>query len=187
MTTKSSLSKLERGFLTIVLAVIFVLVAMDLVTDSAAGVQLSHLAVELGVALVALAGFFLLIRGSFQKTHELARSRESLREREIETQKWKQESQKYIQGLSQAIDSQLARWGLTPSEKEVALLLLKGLSVKEIAEARNTADKTVRAQAVSVYEKAGLAGRSELAAFFLEDLLLPPEATPARPLGDRAT
>jgi hypothetical protein len=32
---------------------------------------------------------------------------------------------------------------------------------------------TVRQHAVAVYRKSGLAGRAELSAFFLEDLLLP--------------
>jgi hypothetical protein len=31
----------------------------------------------------------------------------------------------------------------------------------------------VRQQAIAVYRKSGLAGRAELSAFFLEDLLLP--------------
>jgi DNA-binding NarL/FixJ family response regulator len=93
--------------------------------------------------------------------------------REKEVERWKVESQKFIEGLSAAIDGQLARWSLSPSEKDVALLLLKGLSLKEIAQLRETAEKTVRSQSVAIYSKSGLAGRSELAAFFLEDLLGP--------------
>jgi DNA-binding NarL/FixJ family response regulator len=62
---------------------------------------------------------------------------------------------------------------LTPAEAQVGVLLLKGLSHKEAAEVRNTSERTVREQARSLYRKADLAGRSELAAFFLEDLLLP--------------
>jgi len=53
------------------------------------------------------------------------------------------------------------------------LLLLKGLSHKEIAEVRNVSETTVRHQARSLYRKAGLSGRNDLAAFFLEDLLGP--------------
>jgi DNA-binding NarL/FixJ family response regulator len=55
----------------------------------------------------------------------------------------------------------------------VASLLLKGLSHKEIAEVRRVSEATARQQARAVYKKAGLSGRNELAAFFLEDLLLP--------------
>lgn len=83
-----------------------------------------------------------------------------------------------------AIDRQFERWGLFAAEREVALLLLKGLSHKEVASARETSERTVRQQALAVYRKAGLSGRAELAAFFLEDLLLPaPEAARARPPG----
>ena len=73
-------------------------------------------------------------------------------------------------GLSEAFGS------LTIAEKEVTFLLLKGLGFKEIATVRNTSERTARAQSIAIYAKAGLSGRSELAAFFLEDLLLPQEA-----------
>jgi DNA-binding NarL/FixJ family response regulator len=59
----------------------------------------------------------------------------------------------------------------------VAFLLLKGLSLKEVAGVRNTSEKTARVQSMAVYAKAGISGRSELAAFFLEDLLPPSEAS----------
>ena len=58
-------------------------------------------------------------------------------------------------------------------EREVALLLLKGLSTRDIADLRETREATVRQQAQGVYRKAQLEGRAELAAFFLEDLLAP--------------
>jgi DNA-binding CsgD family transcriptional regulator len=71
------------------------------------------------------------------------------------------------------MENQLDRWGLTVAEKEVSFLLLKGLSNKEIAEVRKTSAQTVRSQTNAIYTKSGLSGRSELSAFFLEDLLLP--------------
>ena len=72
-----------------------------------------------------------------------------------------------------ASHAQLSSWKLTVAEKEVAFLLLKGMSLKEIAEIRKTAEKTARAHSMAIYAKAGLSGRSELSAFFLEDLLPP--------------
>ena len=72
-----------------------------------------------------------------------------------------------------AINRQFETWALSPAERDVALLQLKGLRHKEIAELRKTSERTVRQQALSVYRKAGLSGRTDLAAFFLEDLLLP--------------
>lgn len=53
----------------------------------------------------------------------------------------------------------------------MTFLLLKGMSLKDVAAIRGTNEKTARAQSMAVYAKAGLSGRSELSAFFLEDLL----------------
>ena len=89
-----------------------------------------------------------------------------------------------LQGLGAAMDRQFDKWGLTPAERDIALLQLKGLRHKQIAELRETSERTVRQQALAIYRKAGLSGRTDLAAFFLEDLLLPsvrhpPDASPA--------
>ena len=67
--------------------------------------------------------------------------------------------------------SQFDSWGLSPSEAEVALLLIKGLSMKEISAARGVKEKTIRQQATGIYAKSGYAGRHELAAHFIEDLM----------------
>ena len=53
------------------------------------------------------------------------------------------------------------------------MFLLKGLSHKEVAYARGVSEATARQQAGAVYKKAGLLGRHDLAAFFLEELALP--------------
>ena len=52
------------------------------------------------------------------------------------------------------------------------MLLLKGLSFREIAAVRQTREKTVRQQASAIYGKSGLEGRHEFAAWFLEDFLV---------------
>lgn len=83
--------------------------------------------------------------------------------------------------LSEAIAARLHGWGLTPAERDVARLLLLGLSHKDIASARETSERTARDQAQAVYRKAGVEGRAELSAFFLEDLLPPPERAAERP------
>ncbi len=90
-------------------------------------------------------------------------------------QRWRSEVRTLLNGLGDAIESQFSRWNLTEAEREVALLLVKGLSLKEIATVRATSERTVRAQARSLYSKAGVTGRAALSAFFLEDLLAPIE------------
>jgi DNA-binding CsgD family transcriptional regulator len=89
------------------------------------------------------------------------------------------EADTLLRGVGEQIDRQFAEWGLTGAEREVALLMLKGLRHKEIAAVRQTSERTVRQQALTIYKKAGLDGRTDLAAFFLEDLLQP--AAPPSP------
>lgn len=86
---------------------------------------------------------------------------------------WQNESRKWAEGLAQTIEIQFDTWKLTPAEREVALLLMKGLEHKEIAEIRGTTERTARQQAVTLYQKSSLGGRAELTAYFLEDLLVP--------------
>lgn len=163
----------ERSFIAAILIGIIVMVAFDLATDSREGVQWWHLCSEGAVALAALVGIFFVMRGRFVLRRSLEAERKNSLEFRAEAEKWRVQSKKYLEGLSQAIDMQLTAWHLTNSEKEVAFLLLKGLSLKEVAEIRKTTEKTARTQSISVYAKAGISGRSELAAFFLEDLFLP--------------
>ncbi len=73
--------------------------------------------------------------------------------------------------LSAIIHRQFDAWHLSEAEKEIALLLLKGLSLEEIAAVRSRSEKTVRQQASAIYTKAGVSGRHALSAYFFEDLL----------------
>ena len=68
--------------------------------------------------------------------------------------------------------------------RDVALLLMKGLSLKEVATVRATNERTVRSQARTLYSKAGLSGRAALSAFFLEDLLAPAGEAARGPMGE---
>lgn len=78
--------------------------------------------------------------------------------------------------LSEVITRQFAEWTLSQSETDVAFLLMKGYSLKEIAELREAQIGTIKSQCSTIYRKAGLAGRSELTAFFMEDLLATPQS-----------
>lgn len=73
--------------------------------------------------------------------------------------------------LGEVIETQFQAWALTPAERDVGFLALKGLDVAEIAELRGAAQGTVRAQLTRIYAKAGVSGRAQFAAFFVEDLL----------------
>lgn len=62
-------------------------------------------------------------------------------------------------------------WDLSEAEREVAWFMLRGLPFKQIAAVRRTSERTVRQQAQSIYRKAGLEGRSDLAGRVLERFL----------------
>lgn len=73
--------------------------------------------------------------------------------------------------LADVVSVQFKAWGLTPAEADVGLLALKGLDVAEIATLRGAAQGTVRAQLTRIYAKAGVSGRAQFAAHFVEDLM----------------
>lgn len=74
--------------------------------------------------------------------------------------------------LFELIEARFQEWGLTPSEAEVALFMLKGLDIADIAQARGSAEGTVRAQMTKVYAKAKVSGRGQLTSLFIEDLMV---------------
>jgi DNA-binding CsgD family transcriptional regulator len=69
------------------------------------------------------------------------------------------------------LQERFAEWGLTPSEKDVALFAIKGMSTAEIAALRATSEGTVKAQTNAIYRKAGVSGRSQLLSLFIDDLM----------------
>jgi DNA-binding NarL/FixJ family response regulator len=128
------------------------------------------------VSLVALFAMPVLLayRSSLVYKNQLALIRD-LDVTRIQGRQWRDETRAVLKGLGEAIDRQFMTWQLTGAERDVGLLILKGLSLKEIAAARVTMERTIRAQARSIYANAGLSGRAALSAFFLEDLLAPIE------------
>lgn len=69
------------------------------------------------------------------------------------------------------LEERFAEWGLTPSERDVALFAIKGMSTAEIATLRSTSEGTVKAQTNAIYRKAGVTGRPQLLSLFIDDLM----------------
>lgn len=161
--------------LVFALAAIIVGGTLDLILDEPERWLSFHVIFELLMiaGAVALATTFWL--GWWRAERAADRLRRSLAERQTERDHWKAHAQQALAGFGRAIASQFDAWRLTPAEREVALLLLKGYSHKAIARETGRSDATARQHATAVYQKASLGGRAELAAYFLEGIVLPGE------------
>lgn len=164
-----------RAKLTIAAAVILcslALVAVDQFVDPEPFVTgdfaLDVLDRTLTLGLVAVIA--VLAGGMAALGRDAARIRADLGRVAGESEAWRSRSRRLLEGLSEAVGAQFAEWGLTPAEAEIAGLMLKGVRMREIATLRGTSETTIRQQAQGIYRKSGLANRSELSAYFLEDL-----------------
>lgn len=164
----------HRVLLTAVLVAIGAAGAVDLWLDRPGDPGFAHVAFETAVLTLSLGAVLFLWLGWMQARLAAARSESLASARAGERDQWRARAEKLLNGLGVEIDLQLRRWGLTPAERETALLLLKGYGHAEIASLLGKSERTVRQQAIAVYRKSNLSGRAQLSAFFLEDLLLPP-------------
>ena len=163
--------------LLLAFVLIGVLAVVDLIADMGEGPRFLHVLAEGTVVLIALTGAMMVVRHLLREAKEARNETKALVQRlegtRQEAIQWREEAQSLLRGLGAEIDRQFGKWNLTSAEKEVALFLLKGLSHKEVARIRHVSEATTRQQARNIYRKAGVAGRHDLAAFFLEDLTLP--------------
>jgi DNA-binding CsgD family transcriptional regulator len=170
----------RRHILVLALVLLGIALAsgVDLVLDSPRRWLSFHAIYELAVLAGGLVTATALWMAWARAERSVVAMRRSLEERSAERDAWQSRAQQALLGLSRAIDEQLQEWKLTPTEREIAIQLLKGRSHKEIAAATSRSERTVRQHAVVVYQKAGVGGRAELGAFFLEGLIVPsPAAT----------
>lgn len=159
--------------LAIALASIVIGGAIDLALDQPQTWLSFHVIFESLMITGALLMATTLWLGWWRSVQSVRELRRSLQDRQAERDAWRESAHHILHGLGRAIDRQFDTWELTPAERQIALLLLKGYSHKAIARRTQRSDQTVRQHAASIYRKAAVAGRAELSAFFLEDLMLP--------------
>lgn len=173
-----------RGPLPIVMTGFLLLVVVgglvDLILDAPDSIWSLHVLFEVGTVVFSLVFAAVLFRGWRRSAAALSRTRLSLEEsqkmvaqRQAERDAWRTSAESALAGFSEAINRQFDAWQLTKAERDVALLILKGAGHKQAAAQLQRSERTVRQHAVEVYRKAGLQGRAELSAFFLQDLMLP--------------
>jgi DNA-binding CsgD family transcriptional regulator len=158
--------------LVVLLVLIAVGGAVDLALDAPTDWWSVHVVYEVLLIAGALTTAGWLWRRWRGAERTAGRLEAEVAERQAERDLWRRNAEEALGGLAVAIDRQLEAWSLTPAERDVVVALLKGRSHKEIAAATGRSERTVRQHAVAAYEKAGLGGRAELAAYFLRDLPL---------------
>lgn len=152
----------------------------DLLLDRPATWRSAHVLFEAALIALSLGLATVLWVSWYRAARSLVETRRALAARQDERDQWRERARLSLEGLAQAMDAQFGAWDLTPAEREVTVLVLRGLGHKQIAARTGRSERTVRQHAVAVYRKSGLGGRAELAAFFLGDLPLPGQA-PAPP------
>jgi DNA-binding CsgD family transcriptional regulator len=136
---------------------------IDVVVD-ALGILLT-IGAAVGVALLAQR-----LHAQHEEKLALIRDLEIAR---AEGEDWRNKVQSHLAGIRIEMEKQFEEWGMTTAEQEIGMLILKGLSHKEVASLRGTTEATVRQQAQSIYQKSNLPGKTAFSAYFLEDLFAP--------------
>ncbi|MBT4160282.1 MAG: response regulator transcription factor [Gammaproteobacteria bacterium] len=143
----------------------------DLIADLMHGVDTLHLVQEALILTLSLLVIAWIMYKLFLGHNEIVRLKAELETAKMLQSNSSEEGRDVRQRLSDYIRHQFEAWQLTPSEREIGMLLIKGLSFKEIAQLRGTTEKTIRQQASAIYRKAELPGRHAFAAWFIEEAL----------------
>jgi len=162
-----------KEFLAIfVLAIVVAGNLGDVMYDFREGASTSHLLMELFIAVVSFILIASLTFGIWRQSRSNNRLKAELASVSGTTERVLPPALASARHeLALVLKEQFESWSLTQTEREVAMLLLKGLSFKEIAAVRDTMEKTVRQQASAIYKKANVNGRHAFSAWFIEDLL----------------
>lgn len=165
----------EHLLLIALLVVIIIASSFDILLDISQGVGAYHIVQEAIITLLAIIAMVWVLRSLRQKMREIRHLRESLRAQYKARDQASVDSSRQLatarRELAAEIHQQFERWALSASEQQIGMLLIKGLTLKEIANIRDTNEKTVRQQASSIYQKSGVNGRHGFSAWFIEDFL----------------
>ena len=74
-------------------------------------------------------------------------------------------------GIMQVMHHRLRTFGLTPSEYEIGIMIIKGYELPEIAALRGTSIGTIKSQCHSLYQKANVSSRASLLCICLDEVL----------------
>lgn len=142
----------------------------DIIKDIKDGIPFDHWVHELVIASLSILFIFYKIYIAFIRDNKIKNMEDKITQQNSEINYYKERVKTFKHEFAEIIDNQFKIWGFTKSETDIALLIIKGLSMKEIAELRGSSEATVRQQSISIYKKSKTENRIQLSAYFLEDL-----------------
>lgn len=119
------------------------------------------------IALFSIAGIYFLFKELKDNKTDIENAQEVIESLKTKNQKLSDINLDFWK----SVQNQFISWGLTQAEKDIAILLLRGLSNQQIAAIRGKSLKTIENQAFSIYQKSGTTGKLEFIAFFISPLL----------------
>lgn len=126
--------------------------------------------VEILIVSASLGFIFYITRLLYQNVTQQEKMAKTLHQVKQQLHSSNQRLQQGKEAFRKTIDWQLNEWQFTQAQKEIAILLLRGLTVKEIADQRHVQEKTIRNHLSAIYDKSGLPGRHVFCSWFLEGL-----------------
>lgn len=119
------------------------------------------------IAIFSVVGIYFLFKEVKEKKLDIDSAKEVIENLKTKNQKLSDLNLSFWH----SIQDQFKAWSLTEAEKEIAILLLRGLSNQQIAAIRGKSLKTIENQSFSIYQKSGTTGKLEFIAYFISPLL----------------
>ena len=143
----------------------------DELTDLGQGESPLTVWMEILIVTASLGFVFYITRLLYKNMIHQARMKQTLEQVRQQLHSSNQRLQQGKEAFRETVEWQLNEWQFTQTQKEIAFLLLKGMSAKEIADERFVQEKTIRNHLSAIYEKSGMPGKHVFCAWFFEGLL----------------
>jgi len=122
---------------------------------------------EMGIAFLPIFGIYLLFRDINKSKKEVEDAQSTIQHLKNQNVKLNEVNKNFWE----SIQKEFKNWNFTETEKEISVLILRGLSNQQIAGLRGKSLKTIENQSFSIYQKSGTTGKLEFIAYFLSPLL----------------
>lgn len=162
------MTRVQKGIYTAILLLVAIAEGADGFLDFLADGWTFAVILDGAIVLLVILGSAYIIRSS---SLALRVSRTKLEQIQRENEEFRRINRNALDHMWEGIAAQFQFWKLSAVESQVAEHLIRGYSMKQIAAMLGKSERTVRNQARAVYEKSGMTGRSDLAAFFIQDVV----------------